>query len=95
MFAVPLVGSKALRTRLPGWLRWTSIAGLFATLFSFIISAYPFVDVVNPRAYAVKILGTTLISNIIGYTFYRTRNRRPAASNANRPVLSNTSNDMR
>jgi amino acid transporter len=76
MFAIPLLGAKALRTRLPNWLRWTSIAGLCATLFSFIISAYPFVDVVNPRAYAVKILGTTLISNVIGYTFYRTRNRR-------------------
>jgi amino acid transporter len=75
MFAIPLIGAKALRTRLPGWLRWTSLTGFFATLFSFVISAYPFVDVVNPRAYAAKILGTTLLSNIIGYTFYRTRNR--------------------
>jgi hypothetical protein len=50
--------------------------GLVATLFSFLISAYPFVDVVDPRAYAAKVLGTTLISNIIGYTFYRIRNRR-------------------
>ncbi|MGD0443683.1 MAG: APC family permease [Edaphobacter sp.] len=75
MFAIPLIGASALRIRLPGWLRWTSIAGFIATLFSFVISAYPFVDVVNPRAYAAKILGTTLISNIIGYTFYRTRNR--------------------
>jgi hypothetical protein len=82
MFAIPLLGAKALRTRLPNWLRWTSIAGLCATLFSFIISAYPFVDVVNPRAYAAKILGTTLISNIIGYTFYRTRNRRVVANSS-------------
>jgi glutamate:GABA antiporter len=82
MFAIPLVGSKALRTSLPRWLRWTSIMGLCATLFSFLISAYPFVDVVNPRAYAVKILGTTLISNIVGYTFYRIRNRRHTTSRA-------------
>ncbi len=74
MFAIPLVGAAALRQRLPRWIRWTSIMGFAATLFSFIISAYPFVDVVNPRAYAAKILGTTLISNIVGYTFYRTRN---------------------
>src|SRR5438270_7110944 len=80
MFAIPLIGAKALRTRLPRWLRWTSFAGLCATLFSFIISAYPFVDVVNPRAYAAKILGTTLLSNIIGYTFYRTRNRTAVAN---------------
>lgn len=77
MFAIPLVGARALRTRLPGWLRWTSIAGFAATLFSFLVSAYPFVDVVNPRAYAAKILGTTLLSNVIGYTFYRIR-RTPA-----------------
>jgi amino acid transporter len=76
MFAIPLVGAATLRTRLPRWLRWTSIMGFCATLFSFLISAYPFVDVVNPRAYAVKILGTTLVSNIVGYTFYRIRNRR-------------------
>jgi glutamate:GABA antiporter len=76
MFAIPLIGVKALRARLPRWIRWTSITGLCATLFSFLISAYPFVDVVDPRAYAAKILGTTLISNIIGYTFYRIRNRR-------------------
>ncbi len=76
MFAIPLIGAKALRAKLPRWIRWTSIAGLCATLFSFLISAYPFVDVVDPRAYAAKILGTTLISNIVGYSFYRIRNRR-------------------
>jgi glutamate:GABA antiporter len=77
MFAIPLVGAKTLRAKLPRWIRWTSLTGVFATLFSFLISAYPFVDVVDPRAYAVKILGTTLLSNIVGYTFYRMRNRRP------------------
>jgi amino acid transporter len=75
MFGVPLIGAATLRKRLPRWLRWTSIMGLVATLFSFIVSAYPFVDVVNPRVYAAKILGTTLVSNIIGYSFYRIRNR--------------------
>jgi hypothetical protein len=78
MFAIPLIGSTTLRNALPRWLRWTSITGLCATLCSFLISAYPFVDVVNPRAYAAKILGTTLLSNALGYLFYRTD---PAAPN--------------
>jgi glutamate:GABA antiporter len=82
MFAIPLIGAKALRAKLPGWLQWTSIMGLCATLFSFLISAYPFVTVVDPRAYAAKILGTTLISNIVGYTFYRIRNGRVSAIDA-------------
>jgi amino acid transporter len=76
MFAIPLVGAKALRTALPRWIRWTSLTGFCATFYSLLISAYPFVDVVDARAYAAKILGTTLLSNIIGFTFYRTRNRR-------------------
>jgi amino acid transporter len=74
MFGIPLAGAKTLRIALPGWLRWTSVAGLCATLFSFAVSAYPFVDVVNPMAYAGKILGTTVVSNAVGYLFYRTRN---------------------
>jgi amino acid transporter len=76
MFAIPLIGARGLRATLPRWIRWTSITGFVATLFSLLISAYPFVDVVDARAYAAKIIGTTLVSNIIGYTFYRTRNRR-------------------
>ena len=76
MFAIPLVGAATLRKRLPRWIRWTSMMGFVAALFSFVISAYPFVDVVNPRVYAAKILGTTLLSNIVGYTFYRMRNQK-------------------
>jgi glutamate:GABA antiporter len=39
------------------------------------------VSVVNPRAYAAKILGTTLLSNTIGYLFYRIRNNRRPTPN--------------
>ena len=91
MFAIPLVGAAALRKRLSPLARWTSIMGFFATLFSFIVSAYPFVDVVNPRAYAAKILGTTLFSNIVGYTFYRLATAEIAASaDPQSPALSDT-----
>jgi amino acid transporter len=87
MFAIPLAGARALRARLPRWIRWTSIAGFAACLFSFLISSYPFVDVVNPRVYAAKILGTTLLSNCVGYTFYRWRTRRIAAVASVKQVL--------
>jgi glutamate:GABA antiporter len=84
MFAIPLVGAATLRRSLPGWLKWTSLAGFCSTTFSLLISAYPFVSVVNARAYAAKILGTTLVSNLIGIGFYKvrtqsaTRKRGPA-----------------
>jgi amino acid transporter len=73
MFAIPLFGAKFLRRSLPVWLRWTSVFGLCSTSFSLLISAYPFVDVVNARAYAVKILGATALSNLIGVAFFRFR----------------------
>jgi amino acid transporter len=76
MFAIPLAGAATLRGSLPRWLTWTSITGFFATLFSLLISVFPFVDVVDARAYAVKIAGTTLLSNLVGFCFYRLRSRR-------------------
>lgn len=75
MFAIPLVGKVALRRELPGWLAWTSAVGFCAAAFSLLISAYPFVDVLNPASYAVKILGTVSISNFVGILFYLWRVR--------------------
>ena len=75
MFAIPLFGAAALRRSLPRWLKWTSALGLLATLFSLLISAYPFVSVVNARAYAAKILSTIVLSNLLAFWFYRLRTR--------------------
>ena len=75
MFAIPLVGAATLRARLPAWVSWTSAAGFAFTCFSFLLTAYPFVDVVDARAYAAKILGTTLLANVVGLAFYWTRTR--------------------
>ena len=75
MFAIPLVGTAALRESLPGWLKWVSLAGFCASLFSLLVSVYPFVDVVNPLGYAAKIAGTVVISNAVAAVFYKLRNR--------------------
>jgi len=79
MFALPLAGAAGMRRGLPGWLRWTSAVGFVATLFSLGISAYPFVAVVNARVYALKILGTILVSNLIALAFYARRRRSATA----------------
>jgi amino acid transporter len=75
MFSVPLFGAAALRRSLPTWLKWTSVAGFLSTLFSLLISAYPFVNVVNARIYAIKILSTLVVSNLIAVGFYHLRTR--------------------
>jgi amino acid transporter len=91
MFAVPLAGSAALRRSLPAWLKWTSIVGFCATAFSLLISAYPFVRVVDARAYAAKILGTLLVSNLVAICFFRMRSRVPAAEAARQAGTANES----
>jgi amino acid transporter len=75
MFAIPMVGTAALRKSLPGWLKWVSLAGFCASLFSLLVSVYPFVDVVNPLEYAAKIAGTVAISNAVAVVFYKLRNQ--------------------
>ncbi len=78
MFAVPLLGTAALRRRLPLWLKLTSVVGCISTLFCLFISAYPFVNVVDARAYAAKIIATVVISNCVAVLFYwvRMKSRR-------------------
>jgi ABC-type multidrug transport system permease subunit len=73
MFAIPLIGAAALRRTLPTWLKWTSAVGFLATLFSLLISAYPFVTVINARTYAIKILATIILSNLVAVAFYKLR----------------------
>ena len=75
MFAVPLAGFVSVRKVLPWWLKFLSAIGFCATLFSLFISAYPFVEVVSPRIYAAKILGTVFISNVLAVCFYLVRRR--------------------
>ena len=57
MFAIPVVGAKALRRRLPRWVAWSSGVGFLATSFTFFLTAYPFVDVVNAKGYAARFWG--------------------------------------
>ena len=80
MFAVPLAGAVAVRRALPGWLRWSSAVGFCATLFSLLVSAFPFVDVVNARSYAAKIVGTVVLSNLVGAGFYWLRSKNAGGS---------------
>jgi glutamate:GABA antiporter len=70
---VPLAGQAALRKGMPRWLKMTSAVGFAATCFALLISAYPFVSVVNAKAYAAKILGTIVLSNGAALAFYWAR----------------------
>lgn len=73
MFAIPLIGAKLVRMRIPAWVAVLCVVGFCATLFTCATSVYPFVDVPDPLHFAIKITVTILLTNLIGYAFYRVR----------------------
>jgi amino acid transporter len=73
MFAIPLIGAKLVRARIPKWVAMLCVIGFCATLFTCITSVYPFVDVPNPLHFAIKISTTIVVTNLVGYGFYRIR----------------------
>ncbi|MFI4981568.1 MAG: APC family permease, partial [Nevskiales bacterium] len=73
LFALPLMGSAALRARLPGWLKLAAGAGLLSSLVALVISVYPIVDVVSRAAFAGKISAVVVVTNMLGVLIYRWR----------------------
>ncbi|MBV8743144.1 MAG: APC family permease [Sinobacteraceae bacterium] len=73
MFAIPVVGAQLLRKRIPRWVKVLCVVGFCAVAFSSATSAYPFVDVPNPLGFAAKIIVTVVLTNLLGYAFYRAR----------------------
>lgn len=78
LFGLPLFGIAHLRASLPRWSKFVAGAGLFATFIAVVIAVYPIIDVSNSATYAAKIVGTVIVSNLLGLTVYRTR-ARPAS----------------
>jgi amino acid transporter len=77
LFALPLIGGRALRQRLPGWLKGAAIAGLLSSLIALSISVYPIVDVVSRTAYAAKIGVTVIVSNLVGVLVFGLAAKQP------------------
>lgn len=77
MFAIPVIGLKLLRNRIPTWATLICALGFATTLVIFALNAYPFDGTSKLLPFATKIIGAILVCNAIGYTFYRTRSTRP------------------
>ena len=71
LFALPLIGCRTLRAKLPKWLKLVAAGGLFSSLISLAIAVYPIVDVVSRQAFAAKICAIVVLSNMTGILIYR------------------------
>ena len=76
LFALPLLGSRGLRSALPGWVKLAALAGLISSAVALVIAVYPIVDVTSRAAYAAKIGGVVVATNLAGVFIYRAGRRR-------------------
>jgi glutamate:GABA antiporter len=76
LFALPLLGSRALRSALPAWVQLAALCGLISSLISLGIAVYPIVDVASRGAFAAKICAVVVVSNLAGVLIYRAGQRR-------------------
>ena len=76
MFAIPVIGLKILRRRIPTWAIVICGVGFVTSVAVFTLSAYPFDGSSKLLTFATEIIGTTLVVNLIGYAFYRARSLR-------------------
>jgi glutamate:GABA antiporter len=80
LFALPLLGSRALRSALPTWVKLAALAGLVSSVISLVITVYPIVDVTSRGLYAAKICAVMVVSNLAGVLIYRAGQRRRGSS---------------
>jgi glutamate:GABA antiporter len=76
LFALPLIGTAALRMGVPGWVKVASMAGLGSSLVALGISVYPIVNVVSRGAYAFKVCAVVVLTNAAGLWIYRAGSKK-------------------
>ena len=76
MFAVPLVGLRRSGIRIPGVIRLCAVSGFLMTALYVGLSVLPIIPVGSRTAFALKITGLILVSNLVGVILYKTRSEK-------------------
>jgi amino acid transporter len=78
MFAIPLFGLRAAGVKPPVWLKIAAFSGFAMTLLYVALSIVPIIEVESRLAFAAKIGGLIVGTNLIGFFLYLTAKRRSA-----------------
>ena len=70
MFAIPVFGLRGVTPKPPLWLRLASMSGLLMTLLYVGLSVVPIINVESRLAFALKIGGLILVTNLLGFLIY-------------------------
>ncbi len=81
MFAIPIFGLRAAGVKTPIWLKIAAFGGFVMTLLYVGLSIVPIVKVESQLAFALKISGLIIVTNLIGLGIYFAARRRNAAAN--------------
>ena len=79
LFAIPIAGAGAIRSGAPIWLRVAAFCGFAVSLLAVCFTVYPIIDVPSRLIFAAKIIGVSVIANVIGVTIFVLARRRRAA----------------
>jgi hypothetical protein len=77
MFAIPLVGRREIRDRIPLPVRFAAVSGLAVTVLSVVLSLVPIVHVASDLAFAARVVAVVVVFNVIGLGIFRVGRRRP------------------
>lgn len=78
MFAIPIIGLRASGVKVPLWLKIAAFSGFAMTLLYVGLSIVPIVKVESQLAFAFKIGGLIVVTNLIGIAIYVVAKRKPA-----------------
>lgn len=78
MFAIPIAGLRRELTAAPLWIKCCAASGFLMTLLYVVLSILPIVEVASPLAFALKISGLVILTNIVGASLFLAARRRNA-----------------
>jgi amino acid transporter len=78
MFAIPIIGLRSSGVKVPLWLKIAATSGLAMTLLNIALSIVPIVKVESQIAFALKIGGLIIVTNLIGAGIYLLAKRKTA-----------------
>ena len=80
LFAIPVVGARAIRSGARLWLRIAAVCGFGVSLLAVFFTIYPIIDVPSPFIFGAKIILVTLIANAIGVMIFALSQKRRRAA---------------
>src|SRR5213083_1311704 len=80
MFAIPIVGAAAVRTKARAWLRIAALCGFGVSLLAIFFTVYPIIEVPSPLTFGAKIIAVTITANAIGAAIFCLGGKRRRAA---------------